>query len=86
MIIQSERFFSDPKKIMTRVSEFLNLQAFEFDTGELERSWGGGASDDFEKSGDYVPMNPATRSLLGEFFKPFNENLYSLLGERFDWE
>ncbi|MFT6287633.1 MAG: hypothetical protein ACJA09_002387 [Alcanivorax sp.] len=86
MIIQSENFFSAPKKIMTKISDFLNLQAFEFDTGELDRAWGGGASDDFEKSGDYVPMASETRSLLRAFFKPFNETLYSLIGEQFDWE
>jgi hypothetical protein len=85
MIIQSEKFFSDPKKIMTKVSDFLNLNSFEFDTGELNRSWGGGASDDFEKSGDYISMSSETRSLLSDFFKPFNESLYSLIGERFDW-
>ena len=86
MIVQSEKFFSDPKKIMTKISDFLNLQAFEFDTGELDRTWGGGASDNFEQSGDYASMSSETRSLLSNFFKPFNERLYSLIGERFDWE
>ncbi|MEH6517191.1 MAG: sulfotransferase domain-containing protein [Halioglobus sp.] len=86
MIIQSEKFFSNPKEIMNKISDFLNLQTFEFDTGELDRTWGGGASDDFEKSGDYVPMSSETRSLLSDFFKPFNESLYSLIDERFDWE
>ncbi|MEH6588928.1 MAG: sulfotransferase domain-containing protein [Halioglobus sp.] len=86
MIIQAEKLFSDPKKIMMKAADFLNLQAFEFDTGELNRSWGGGASDDFDKSGDYVPMSPETRSLLADFFKPFNERLYTLMAERFDWE
>ena len=86
MIIRSERFFSDPKNVMTEVSDFLNLESFEFDTGELDKSWGGGASDDFEKSGDYVSMSSKTRSLLSDFFEPFNESLYSLIVERFDWE
>ena len=86
MIIQSEKFFSDPRNIMKKASEFLNLQTFEFDTGALDRSWGGGASDNFEKSGDYAPLSSETRSLLSGFFRPFNESLYSLIGERFDWD
>jgi hypothetical protein len=35
---------------------------------------------------EYPPMNPDTRKMLIEYFKPYNEKLYSLLGRRFDWD
>lgn len=31
-------------------------------------------------------MNPETRARLVESFKPYNEQLYQLLGRRFDWD
>ena len=31
-------------------------------------------------------MNPKTREQLLEYCKPFNEELYSLIGKRFDWD
>jgi len=34
----------------------------------------------------YVKMNPDTRKKLSEYFKPYNERLYSLIGKNFNWE
>lgn len=34
----------------------------------------------------YPPMNSATRKILADYFRPYNEKLYSLLGYRFDWD
>ena len=34
----------------------------------------------------YPPMNPDTRKMLVDYFRPHNEKLYSLLGRRFDWD
>jgi len=34
----------------------------------------------------YPSMNQNTRKTLIEYFRPHNENLYSLLGRRFDWD
>ena len=85
MIIQAEKFFSMPKSIMSEVAEFLGLQAFDFNAEELNHTWGGGASNEFKNPGSYVSMKEETRNLLNEFFAPFNEKLYSLIGENYHW-
>jgi len=35
---------------------------------------------------DYPPMRAETRQELVEFFRPYNERLYGLLGTDFGWE
>ena len=85
MIIQSEKFFSEPKNIMCDVAQFLGLQPFSFDSDELKNAWGGGASNRFKKPGHYVAMKDETKILLNDFFSPFNEKLYNLIGENFNW-
>jgi hypothetical protein len=87
MIIQSERFFEDRADTMNEVAEFLGLDPFEFHKAdELQRSWGGGVSDHFEKPQDYSAMDDATRRLLTDFFEPFNQQLYRLIDEDFGWD
>ncbi len=34
----------------------------------------------------YPPMNPDTREMLLDYFRPYNEKLYLLLGCRLDWD
>jgi len=36
--------------------------------------------------GKYNQMNPKTRQFLVEYFKPYNQKLYDLLGRKFDWD
>jgi hypothetical protein len=69
---------------MHDVVSFLNLQPYEFTTQDIQHSWGGGASN-HEKPGDYAAMNPDTRQLLKAYFEPFNEQLFDLIGEQYDW-
>ena len=38
-----------------------------------------------EKSG-YKKMKESTRKTLEDFFKPYNERLYKLLGQNFSWD
>ena len=86
MIIQSERFFENPADTMNEVAEFLGLEPFEFDKADqLQRSWGGGVSDHFEKPKDYSAMDDATRQILSDFFEPYNQQLYRLIDEDFGW-
>jgi len=35
--------------------------------------------------GKYTSMRPETRRMLVEYYRPYNEQLYSLLGHRYDW-
>ena len=83
-IIQAEKLFADREAVMNDVVSFLNLQPYEFKPQDLEHSWGGGASNHREP-GDYEPMKPDTRQYLQTYFEPFNEQLFELIGERYDW-
>ena len=86
MIIQSESFFENSADAMNEVAEFLGLEPFEFDKADqLQRSWGGGVSDHFEKPQDYSAMDDATRQILSDFFEPYNQQLYRLIDEDFGW-
>ena len=40
----------------------------------------------FSKQKSSIHINPKTREKLVEYCKPFNEELYSIIGKRFDWE
>jgi len=76
MIIQSEDFFKNSSKIFSKVLNFLELP--EFHPKKYKQ---------YQKM-QYVStsMNPKTRTKLIEFCKPYNQRLYSLLDQRFDWE
>ena len=87
MFLQSEEFFSDPSLTMDRVAKFLGLQKFDFgSSGPLQRAWDLGAQDVFETPREYPDMNEETRLMLAEFFKPYNERLYQLIGHDLDWD
>lgn len=87
LFIQSEKFFRDPAKYMARSAQFLGLQAHDFaGDEELQRHYAGSAEGDWAPPEKYPPMAKATRKLLGEFFRPFNEQLFDLLGERYRWK
>lgn len=59
---------------MNDVFSFLGLQYYEI-------------SDKSKKNKiDYDAMKIETRTDLIDFFRPYNEKLYSLLGRNFDWE
>lgn len=84
MIIQAETLFADREAVMNDVVSFLNLQPYEFKSQDLEHSWGGGASNHREP-GDYASLDLETRQYLQTYFEPFNEQLFELIGERYDW-
>ena len=86
MIIQSECFFENEAELMNEVTEFLGLEPFEFQSADqLQRSWGGGASNLFENPQDYAAMDDVSRRLLADFFEPYNQQLYRLIDEDFGW-
>lgn len=38
-----------------------------------------------KNSRNYVEMSPQARIRLEEFYAPYNEKLFNLLGKRFEW-
>jgi hypothetical protein len=87
LIMQSELFFEEPPLYMSKASSFLGLEGFDFTSiPRLEKIYGGGVTRALKKAGDYKEMNPATRSLLESFFRPWNKKLSGLTGMEFGWE
>ena len=74
LIIKSEEFATETNKIMNNIFDFLGLPHYNI-------------PDDSKKNKNYYKvMKKETRADLVEFFRPYNEKLYSLVGRNFDWE
>lgn len=84
-IIQAEAFFKNPKEIMLDVIEFLGLEPYTFCEEDFAKTWGGGVSNNFNPQ-DYEALDSNTRSFLTDFFKPYNEKLFELIGEEYNWQ
>ena len=86
MIIQSERFFENSADTMNAVAEFLGIEPFEFHNAkQLQRRWDAGARNKPREPQDYAALDNDTRSLLVEFFAPYNEQLYRLIDTDYGW-
>jgi len=86
MIMQSERFFENEADTMSEAADFLGLEEFDFqEADELTRSWDAGAGSASEMPLEYPAMDDATREKLSRFFEPYNQQLYQLIHEDFDW-
>jgi len=72
--VKTEDFNNNPSKVYNDVLKFLNLPKFEL--AEYKKF----------RERKYEKMNPETRKKLSEFFKPYNEELYSLAGIDFKWD
>jgi hypothetical protein len=75
LIIQSESFYADPSTHFLNALQFLGLKAWE---PQQYKS--------FNTGGDYEKMDPALRSRLLDYYRPKNEILFQLIGQRFDWD
>jgi len=73
LFLNSENFYENPQKVVNRIFEFLQLPSVNVDTSKILKKY------TFQK------INPETRKQLSDYFKPFNERLYSLIGENFNW-
>ena len=73
-IIQSEQMFQDPYRIYQNLLDFLELPGWKI--------------SEFSKLNQTSnrKINPDTREKLIAIFKPYNEELYQLLGCRFNWD
>jgi hypothetical protein len=65
-------------KIMNSLFVFFNLSEINLKK-EDRKNIGVG-------KGKYPPMNEKTRDFLIDYYKPHNEKLYNLIGQKFDWD
>jgi len=73
-IISTEDFSKEPDITLKNIFEFLNVPNKEI--SNLEK----------KKVAKYNKMKDETRKDLLDFFKPYNEQLFDLIGKRFQWE
>ena len=74
LIIPSEDLAQNPDQVLTKVFEFLDLPYFKIK--DLTK----------QNKREYPPMKAETRKLLIEFYRPYNEKLYNLINQHFDWD
>ncbi len=75
LIIQTEKFKQDPSKIYNQTLKFLGLSPLELD--EYHR---------YKKNKEQSKIEPKFRKQLEDYFKPYNEKLYKLIGQNFHWD
>lgn len=73
LVVQSEEFYSDTPKVYGEILSYLGLEPHTLPVFEAKNGL------------KYSRMNPETRARLEEIFKEPNEELYRILGRRFDW-
>ncbi len=73
LIVQSERMFRDPQSVLDQTLGFLDLPGMELETYDVFNP------------GSYPSLPEGTRDHLEDHFLPHNDDLYRLLGERYDW-
>ncbi len=75
LVLSSEAFFSQTAACLQQVATFLDIP-----------QWRPNIEQIYNKTKSKDPLDQATRQQLIAYFKPHNEKLYNLLGERFDWD
>ena len=77
LILDSRELETDTGAVLNRVFDFLEVPSAEYPgPGRFTRH------EDF----DYPPMRADTRQELVDYFRPYNQRLYELLGKDFGWE
>ena len=74
LIIKSEDFYQDSRNVFKKILDFLGLDYWYPENVPPVRA------------PKYPPMSAKTREKLAEYFKPYNRELYNLLGIDFGWD
>ena len=74
LILSTDEFESNQQVIYNKIFEFLNISQFEVkNTEKMEK-------------GSYPQMKSETRSLLLDYFRSHNNELFKLINKKFSWE
>jgi hypothetical protein len=74
LMVPSEDLAQKTDQILTKIFEFLDLPYFKIK--DLTK----------QNKREYPSMKAETRKLLIEFYRPYNEKLYNLISQHFDWD
>ncbi len=72
-ITTTENLAQNPQETFSNIFKFLEIPDYKINNLENKRQ------------GNYSPMNNQTRIKLASFFKPYNDELYELVGQKFNW-
>ena len=74
LVLSTEMFKENEKQIYNEIFKFLDIPEIQIrDKQHMQK-------------GEYTPMNKKVHKELGDFFKKHNEELFDLIGKRFDWD
>ena len=73
-IISSEDFFSDPKKTVNMVFDFIGIREYDIPNVEIHNA------------GKYSPIKPEIRDKLNKYFEESNKKLYEFIGKSYLWD
>jgi Sulfotransferase domain len=86
-VLRSEDFYADPGAALSRTLEYLGLERFDLKEYEKYNYAGYTRLEAIKHNYTAYPTLSATlRRNLINYFKPYNERLYELLGRDFDWD
>ena len=74
LIINSEDFFSDPKKTVNLVFDFLGIKKYDINNVEIHNR------------GNYSPIKPEIKDKLDKYFEKSNKKLYEFIGKSYSWD
>jgi len=84
MIIKSEDFFENPCKVTDEIFEFLGLSPYDVKAKHCLKM------EDLNmqslKVQKYTELSKETINLLKNYYKPYNQQLYQLIGRDLEWE
>ena len=75
LILENEELKKFPQDTYNKSFKYLGLEKFEIKNLAI-----------FNVQNKKSVMHKSTRKLLQEFFKPYNERLFKLLGKDFEWD
>ncbi len=73
LFIFTESFSKDENKVFKQIFNFLGLKNFEIQ--KLQRM----------SKGNYEKLNPKIQNKLDSFFEPYNDDLFKLINQKYDW-
>jgi hypothetical protein len=75
LILKSEDLFKNPNTVVNKVFKFLDVPEYNFKEYRV-----------FGKTNKLPEMDQELRKKLLKYFRPYNEKLYNLISQDFNWE
>lgn len=77
LIVKSEDLFNEPEKVVNQVVRFLGLDENKLNVAHFRT---------FNKGTYHKTMNPQTRKILLDYYRPYNRRLENFLDMKFNWD